>query len=207
MEPLKNFGQIAERLSKNPLGIIALFLVLVYGMAGFVATSSVLESEQRLIIVLFLVGFPILVLGIFYSLVTKHHNKLYAPSDFVDEDNFIKSVGDLKSSLKQIREEIDNQPLYRYTQLSEGGKLIILTLLDEGDFDLHAFSEQYGFQYKKLIKQAIILEDYKWLNIGGDVGTLKITKKGMDEVATFEDLCYGRTNSLKRSKRIKRIDG
>ena len=203
MELVKEFGQIAERLSKNPLGIIALFLVLVYGMAGIVSISSVLESGQRLIIVWFLVVFPILVLGIFYLLVTKHHNKLYAPADFADEGNFIKSVGDLKSSIKQIQEEIDNQPLYRYTRLSEGGKLLILTLVDEKKIDLHAFSDRKQIQCDELIKQAQILDNYEWLNIGGNAATVKITKKGMDEVATFEDLCYGRSNGLERLKRLK----
>ena len=35
--------------------------------------------------------FPCLVLGIFYLLVTKHHEKLYSPSDYKDERNFVNT--------------------------------------------------------------------------------------------------------------------
>ena len=34
--PLSEFGKIAQNLARNPLGIIALFIVLVYGIAGLV---------------------------------------------------------------------------------------------------------------------------------------------------------------------------
>lgn len=57
--PLHDFGRIAQRLSRNPLGIVALFIVLVYGIAGLVlgASSSNLEHSERLPLVWFLVVF------------------------------------------------------------------------------------------------------------------------------------------------------
>lgn len=33
---IKEFGDVAKKLSVNPLGIIALFIVLVYGIAALV---------------------------------------------------------------------------------------------------------------------------------------------------------------------------
>lgn len=37
---LRDFGKSAQKLSRNPLGIIALFIVLVYGIAGLVLGLS-----------------------------------------------------------------------------------------------------------------------------------------------------------------------
>lgn len=90
-EYMQTFGKTASRLSRNPLGILALFLVLVYGFACLVVglgTKSLNETE-RFPLIWFLVLFPILVLWIFYLLVTRHHRKLYAPSDYKDEKFFV----------------------------------------------------------------------------------------------------------------------
>jgi hypothetical protein len=40
MDTLNQFGESARALSKNPLGIIALFIVLIYGFAALVVGSS-----------------------------------------------------------------------------------------------------------------------------------------------------------------------
>lgn len=91
MTPEKNILADAKALSKNPLGIIGLFLVLVYGMASLVITNSNLDSSQRQVLVYFIVCFPFLILFAFYRLVIKHHNKLYAPTDYKNEDNFVRT--------------------------------------------------------------------------------------------------------------------
>jgi len=89
---VKTFGDIAKGLARNPLGIIALFIVLVYGLAALVTTvsGSITESE-RLPLVYFLVVFPFVVLGVFTWLVSKHSTKLFAPSDFKDEGNYLRA--------------------------------------------------------------------------------------------------------------------
>lgn len=89
---MENFGNTATKLSKNPLGIIALFIVLVYGIAGLVlgvSGESLLESHKT-VLVWFLAIFPFSVLGAFTWLVSKHHTKLYSPSDFRNDDGFIR---------------------------------------------------------------------------------------------------------------------
>ncbi|MGE4537927.1 MAG: pYEATS domain-containing protein [Desulfovibrio sp.] len=101
VDPLKTFSSTAQGLARNPLGIIALFIVLVYGFACLVVSStSPLESSDRRPIVWFIVIFPVIVIGVFGWLVSRHHKKLYAPSDFKDESNF----------LANIRVELDNLP-------------------------------------------------------------------------------------------------
>ena len=86
----------------NPLGIIGLFLVLVDGIAAIVIVKSHLSYSLNLILVLFIVLFPILVLFIFFMLVTNHHNKLYAPSDYKDENNFIRSFNNRTQSAVDV---------------------------------------------------------------------------------------------------------
>ncbi len=88
---LNSFGNTAKALAKNPLGIIALFIVLVYGIAALVTTfSGSISICERLPLIWFLVIFPVLVLIVFTWLVSKHSGKLFAPSDFKDEDNYIR---------------------------------------------------------------------------------------------------------------------
>jgi CheY-like chemotaxis protein len=82
----KSFGEVAIGLSRSPLGIIALFIVLVYGFASLVTTfGGSLNSSEKAPLVYFLVLFPVLVLFIFAWLVSCHSSKLYGPHEFKDE--------------------------------------------------------------------------------------------------------------------------
>ncbi len=81
----------AKSLARNPLGIIALFIVLVYGFASLVTTfTGSFTHEERLPLIYFLVTFPVLVLAIFAWLVSTHSGKLFAPADFKNEENYVK---------------------------------------------------------------------------------------------------------------------
>jgi hypothetical protein len=85
-----SFLDKARGLSRNPLGIIALFIALIYGFATLllgVAASKLLCGE-RLPLVWFVVLFPVLVLAVFYLLVTRHHWKLYSPRDYRTDKSF-----------------------------------------------------------------------------------------------------------------------
>ena len=88
---LNSFGKTASSLSRNPLGIVALFIVLVYGLAALVTTfASSLQTSERVPLIWFLVVFPVIVLGVFTWLVARHASKLYGPGDYRDEDNYVK---------------------------------------------------------------------------------------------------------------------
>lgn len=104
-----DIGQSATKLSKNPLGIIALFILLIYGLATilFGYVGNVLTENQRWWFVVFLVVFPIVVLAAFVYLVTKHHPKLYAPGEFKDEKNFFGYVSPKDREEKYMREEME----------------------------------------------------------------------------------------------------
>lgn len=87
----KDLGEAAKSLARNPLGIIALFIVFVYGFASLVtASAGSFTPSERLPLIYFLIGFPVLVLAVFSWLVSKHSVNLFGPSDFKDEDNYVK---------------------------------------------------------------------------------------------------------------------
>ena len=90
-DPVRSVGEIAGRLARNPLGIIALFIVLIYGLATSTTIyAGNLTPSERLPLTWFLVLFPVLVLLFFIHLVIHHSDKLYGPSDFRDEANYMK---------------------------------------------------------------------------------------------------------------------
>ncbi|MEZ6139014.1 MAG: pYEATS domain-containing protein [Zavarzinella sp.] len=89
---LSEFGETAKGLSRNPLGIIALFIVLVYGFACLVVGVGKTEPCERSPLIWFLVIFPVMVLGVFAWLVSRHHKKLYAPTDYKDETHFVATI-------------------------------------------------------------------------------------------------------------------
>jgi tetratricopeptide (TPR) repeat protein len=100
-----DFGQTARHLARNPLGIIALFIVLVYGTAGLVfgLSGSQFDAQQKWALILFLVLFPVLVFFGFVWLVAKHSHRLYAPSDFRNDDSFVQL--NKKLSVIEVRQQ------------------------------------------------------------------------------------------------------
>lgn len=99
-QPVKTFGDTARGLARNPLGIIALFIVLVYGFASLVTLfAGSFSATERLPLIWFLVLFPVLVLVVFAWLVSLHSGKLFAPSDFRNEDNYVRMQMSAAASL------------------------------------------------------------------------------------------------------------
>jgi hypothetical protein len=96
MSSLDTFTSGAKSLARNPLGIIALFIVLIYALATLVlvtGSKSLSAPAERLPLVWFMVLFPVVVLGTFAWLVAKHHGKLYGPRDYSNDDAFFRTFG------------------------------------------------------------------------------------------------------------------
>jgi CheY-like chemotaxis protein len=115
----RSFGKTARDLSKNPLGIIALFIVLVYGFASLVATfSGQFAGNERLPIIWFLVIFPILVLAVFSWLVSHHAGKLYGPSEYKNEENYVAIVASLAAAtVKRSQSDFSQRDFNGITKL------------------------------------------------------------------------------------------
>ena len=93
MADLGAFSNTAKGLARNPLGIIALFIVLIYGFAALtLGINSSLQATERLPLVWFLVLFPVVVLFTFGWLVSQHHEKLYAPGDYKTDEGFLQGM-------------------------------------------------------------------------------------------------------------------
>ena len=145
-------------LLKNPIGVIGLFLVLVEAIASIVVIQSSLIDTLNLILVLFIVIFPILVLGVFYLLVTKHHNKLYSPSDYKDEQNFVKTYNSATQSNELIAEallEDNSSPEQLHGGMTEQDVVLIKdTLMSMVSMQKELFAQVKGTSSLEKINEA-----------------------------------------------------
>lgn len=105
---LPGFGETAKGLAKNPLGIIVLFIVLVYGIAGLVlgVSAKSLGADDKTVLIWFLAIFPFAVLFTFAWLVANHHSKLYAPTDYRTDESFWHSLSP-ETQRARLQEEVD----------------------------------------------------------------------------------------------------
>lgn len=102
-DPLKGFGDTARGLSRNPLGIIALFIVLVYGMAAVVTVlPSSATAAEKLPLIYFLVLFPVLVLGVFTWLVICYPKHLFGPGDYQKAETYVESVSKIAARVGSV---------------------------------------------------------------------------------------------------------
>ncbi|MCK9201384.1 MAG: hypothetical protein M0P59_07030 [Gallionella sp.] len=106
-------------LVKNPIGIIALFISLIYGFANLLlgATAKSLTPDERFPLIIFIVLFPVVVLGIFYLLVSRHHGKLYAPGDYKDDKSFLRTLSQEEREKKLEIEVEEALPTVNVEQL------------------------------------------------------------------------------------------
>lgn len=82
---MKNIGTI-----RNPLTIIAMFA----GIAEISGTGVLpfITAENQSTYIWFLMLFPAFLVSLFFITLHVKHQVLYAPSDYQNEDNFLKSV-------------------------------------------------------------------------------------------------------------------
>jgi len=110
----------------NPLTIVAIFAALAE-VAGTVALVSVSPELQK-VFVWFVMLFPTALVGLFFITLNFNPQVLYAPSDFQDEDNFLRILAgkrelslEFESVVRQLessRDKIVNEALL---QLGEKG--------------------------------------------------------------------------------------
>lgn len=130
----------AKGLAKNPLGIIALFVSLIYGFACLVLSSSISNLEgpdERLPLIWFVIVFPVIILIAFIILVVKHHEKLYAPSDYSNEDLFLTTFKDKGKEYQETQVQVTKENLKDKSDLKDA-----IRKSDNTDFNDVLFSEQ-----------------------------------------------------------------
>ncbi len=187
---LPSFTKSAKDLSRNPLGIIALFIVLVYGFAcllfGF--SASDLESAERSPIIWFVVLFPVLVLGLFGWLVSNHHDKLYAPTDYRDDDSFLRTVGQKAVVADESSRYVEDLLQYGgdFDMISEQEELIKNDMIKRG-------LACEGQTTQVLVRQLAACQVINWFDrtyhdiFGSQIAFLKLgaTESGIDKAAAL----------------------
>jgi len=85
-----------EKIKKvsNPLTVIAIFAAIAE-ISGTVIFPNLSESIQP-VFVWFLIGFPTLLVLCFFITLNINPRSLYAPSDYKDEDNYVKIMSGAK---------------------------------------------------------------------------------------------------------------
>ncbi len=164
MRPPIEIENSAQKLARNPLGIIALFLLLVYGIAGLVVGANVLQPSERLPLIWFMVLFPLVVLGAFYRLVTTHHTKLYAPRDYSDSEGFFRALTPAEQR-ERLRREVHNFELSGASQNEAGHQISALEMESAGfsPTTSYVLAEELAFrelesQLKRNIQRHVELE-------------------------------------------------
>jgi hypothetical protein len=75
----------------NPLTIIAIFAALAE--INSTVALGLVQNEMQEIFIWFIIGFPTLLILLFFVTLNFNPKVIYAPSDFKDEENFIKTMG------------------------------------------------------------------------------------------------------------------
>lgn len=122
------FQLIGDRNSmkkiKNPLTIIGVFA----GIAEVAGTAvlPLVSTELQKFFIWYVMGFPVLLVVLFFITLNKNPKVLYAPSDFADENNFmelltkagetmtnvIENNPSIENELKPLEKLVENMALY-----------------------------------------------------------------------------------------------
>ncbi len=139
MSDFSKFLENGKKYARNPLGIIALFISLIYGFACLVlgAGATDLEPNQKSILIYFLVSFPFITLLSFLYLVTKHSCKLYGPGDYEDEENYLETLKFVERRMKNekkvnllLKEEVEKDKKVYAADLADEVKREVATTLE-----------------------------------------------------------------------------
>lgn len=144
---------------KNPLGVIALFVTFIDGIAGLVISVNfeyLHGSSERLPLIWFIVGFPIIVLITFLYLVVKHPQNLYGPGDFDNQELYLKAIGKRirpNEEPKQLKKP-ENTPLRRnktgicMMAFSSSPKLSQLPYIKVQESALQRYADEHDMEIK-----------------------------------------------------------
>ena len=92
----------------NPLTIIGMFSGTAQ-LAGTIVLPFVSPELQR-IFIFYVMTFPLLLVFAFFYILIKHPDNLYSPSDFRDEDNYMKLRMTVKAISDRLTEVRDKNP-------------------------------------------------------------------------------------------------
>lgn len=128
----------------NPLTIIAIFTGLAE-VSGTVVLPFMKEESQSLY-VWFLMAFPTLLILLFFLALNFNYKVLYAPSDFKDEDNFLKLFGkptaEERISKLNAEIEVDNLPKNHEKEIDQKTDLKYRDVIRRNSVSTHYLAEE-----------------------------------------------------------------
>lgn len=102
----------AARYARNPLAIIALFIVLIYALATVALGIAQINNTPNLEpLIWFLVAFPVVVFIGFVLLVIFWPTHLYGPGDFQQDRSFLDSIHYRGAEIKSLTFEEQERKL------------------------------------------------------------------------------------------------
>ena len=192
---MASFGDSAVKLAKSPLGLIAIFVLLVEAVAGLVVSNAdSLTTLNQTIMVIFICLFPVLVVGMFWHLVINHNVKLYAPSEFPNHGDFLEANKVSTSAVLEkfkadILEDLDAAPdkvassFTRGSVLIQSGRYISAAdfleknKLSEKDIEeLEVLAEEEDLEESRSSPVFKKLSKYSTVGVAGAVGVSEIAK-------------------------------
>jgi len=126
-------------LSKTPLGIIALFILLSESLPTIIFYTGSLSSDQKTLSLVLIFLLPVAILISFVLIL------IFRPEAVIRFDNdktsieaikifagkskeIDKDIESLSEKVLNITKAIYSQPMYKYVKLSASGKQLILTV-------------------------------------------------------------------------------
>lgn len=97
---------------KNPLTIIAIFAAIAE-ISGTLVLPFLSEENQG-VFIWFTMSFPLLLVLLFFLTLNFNRKVLYAPSDFKDEDNYLRSFQ--PASPNEVKEKLKEQVIEAETE-------------------------------------------------------------------------------------------
>lgn len=209
-------------LTRNPLGIIAIFISMIYGIACIVLTISIKYLKydyERLPLIWFVIIFPLTTLGAFVYLVIKHHGKLYSPRDYRLDETFVKTLDskaieekrkievlELEQAKEKPRvmtfEQKDEEGIDSSSEVDENTNLTDQQVNDISELlvDSYKNAEQWAIQELSL-RYSVIFKPNINLSVSG-LGQVKLDAMGdNDRVLYIAEIKYWKSN--KSNSRLK----
>lgn len=169
----------------SPLKIIALMIGLCEIGFGILSTTNTTQT----IIIWAMIGLPFIVVLLFFLILFKKPNNLYAPADFEDQKDFL--------TLRSKIDDIEKNSFIRYSNLEEPAIRLFLsayyglkntnsekTKQEQWDYLIKEFgAEELSKALNQLVK-------YEWLSVQEQ--PFALTKEGEKAHKVLKQFVYGR---------------
>ncbi len=169
---------------KNPLTIIAIFAAIAE-ISGTIVLPFI-NAEHQGLYIWFLMIFPFVLVVTFFLTLNFNHKVLYAPSDYKNEDNFLKSLQ--KASFIEKARKID-------AEIANLGDIQVTDNRSKG------LVKQDDLSYKKLIKRSTqatyyLAEELVFAKLAKEFGPeiqREVKPLGVDRGYVFDGIVFDRS--------------